>query len=121
MNYATTYGRLRRITEPTFGNHEWFNRRTGFLPYWRKVKGRAPRLYYSFKLAGWQFLDLNSEAAHGKGSAQLGWLRKQLAAARAPAGSPSGTGRATARAPCTATPRTQLPSGTPCGATPAWC
>ena len=26
VNYATTYGRLRRITEPTFGSHEWFNR-----------------------------------------------------------------------------------------------
>lgn len=81
VNYATTYGPLRRVTEPTFGNHEWFNRRTGFLPYWRKVKGHTQRSYYSFKLAGWQFLDLNSEAAHGKGSAQLTWLRKQVAAA----------------------------------------
>jgi Calcineurin-like phosphoesterase len=78
-NYATTYGRLRKITEPTPGNHEWGNRRTGYLPYWRKVKGHAQRSYYSFGLAGWRFLDLNSETAHGKGSAQLAWLRKQLA------------------------------------------
>jgi hypothetical protein len=78
-NYATTYGRLRRITEPTPGNHDYGNRKSGYVPYWRKAKGHGQRGYYSFGLAGWRFLDLNSEGAHGNRSAQLGWLRKQVA------------------------------------------
>lgn len=78
VNYAPTYGRLRFITEPTFGNHEWFNRRTGFQAYWRKVKGHRQPSYYAFTIAGWRLLDLNSEDAHGKGSPQLAWLRKQV-------------------------------------------
>jgi hypothetical protein len=80
VNYGSTYGRLRAITEPTPGNHEWFNRGQGYFPYWRKAKGRAQRSYYSFTIQGWQFLDLNSEGAHGTSSAQLKWLRKQVAA-----------------------------------------
>jgi hypothetical protein len=80
-NYGPTYGRLRRITEPTSGNHDWGNRRSGYLRYWRKAKSHKPPSYYSFKLGGWEFLDLNSEAPHGKSSAQLGWLRKRLRSA----------------------------------------
>ena len=80
VNYGSTYGRLRAITEPTPGNHEWFNRKKGYFPYWRKAKGRTQPSYYSVQIQGWQFLDLNSEAPHGKGSAQLAWLRKQVAA-----------------------------------------
>jgi hypothetical protein len=78
--YAPAYGRLRRITEATPGNHDWPNRRSGFLSYWKAAKGRTQRAYYSFSVAGWRFLNLNSEAPHGEASAQLVWLRKQLAA-----------------------------------------
>jgi hypothetical protein len=80
-NYASTYGRLRRITEPTPGNHEWGNRRRGYLRYWRAVKGRRQPSYYSFRLAGWEFLNLNSETAHQEGSPQLLWLHQRLAQA----------------------------------------
>jgi hypothetical protein len=76
--YAPTYGRLRKLTDATSGNHDWPNRRLGFLPYWQAARGRAQRPYYSFRLAGWRFLDLNSEAPHGAGSSQLSWLRGQL-------------------------------------------
>jgi hypothetical protein len=76
--YATTYGALRTITDPTPGNHDWPRRRLGYLPYWKAARGRPQRSYYAFSIAGWRFLDLNSEAPHAKGSAQLGWLRGQL-------------------------------------------
>ncbi|HEX2231963.1 MAG TPA: metallophosphoesterase [Thermoleophilaceae bacterium] len=77
-NYEPSYGRLKRITEPTSGNHDWPNRHTGYLPYWRRAKGRPQRYWYSFRLGGWQVLSLNSEAAHGAGSPQLRWLRERL-------------------------------------------
>jgi hypothetical protein len=78
--YSTTYGRLRRLTEATPGNHDWPNRRAGYVPYWKAARGRTQPSYYAFSLAGWRFLDLNSEASHGSGSFQLAWLRGQLKA-----------------------------------------
>ena len=79
-NYEPSYGRLKGITSPTPGNHEWGNRRTGYLPYWRRAKGRPQPYWYSFRLAGWQILSLNSEAPHSAGSEQLRWLRGRIRA-----------------------------------------
>lgn len=79
-NYEPSYGRLKRITEPTSGNHDWANRRTGYLPYWRRAKGRPQPYWYSFRLGGWQILNLNSEAPHSAGSPQLRWLRERIRA-----------------------------------------
>jgi hypothetical protein len=80
VNYGRTYGRLRKVTEPTSGNHDYANRRSGYLPYWRKVKGHPQPLYYSLKVAGWEILSLNSEAPHGRGSRQMAWLHKKVRA-----------------------------------------
>jgi calcineurin-like phosphoesterase family protein len=77
-NYEPSYGRLKRITEPTPGNHDWTNRNSGYLPYWRRAKGRPQPWWYSFRLGGWQILNLNSEAPHHAGSEQLRWLRGRL-------------------------------------------
>jgi len=77
-NYSSVYGALNRITAPTPGNHEWGNRRTGYLPYWRRVKGRSQPGYYRFRLAGWDLLSLNSETAHGRGSRQQRWLTRAV-------------------------------------------
>lgn len=73
-NYSPAYGALNRITAPTPGNHEWGNRRTGYLPYWRRAKGRRQPSYYRFRLAGWEVLSLNSEMSHRRGSRQQRWL-----------------------------------------------
>jgi hypothetical protein len=78
-NYAPVYGRLAPNTWPTAGNHEWANRPTGYVPYWRR-HGRA-RPWYRLKLAGWELIDLNSQAPHGRGSKQLRWLGRVLARA----------------------------------------
>jgi Calcineurin-like phosphoesterase len=77
-NFAGVYAELAEITEPTPGNHEWGRRREGYFPYWAGVKGRRQPPWYRFRLAGWEILGLNSEAAHGPGSRQLGWLRRRL-------------------------------------------
>ena len=77
-NYTSVYGALNPITAPTPGNHEWGNRRTGYLPYWRRAKRRRQPSYYRFALAGWDVLSLNSETAHGRGSRQQRWLARAV-------------------------------------------
>ncbi len=77
-HYATVYGVLAPRTAPTPGNHDWGHHTEGYDPYWKGVTGKSPPAYYSFTLAGWQFLSLNSEAPLGPGSAQLAWLERQV-------------------------------------------
>ena len=77
-NYDPVYGALAARTAPTLGNHEWGNRATGYFPYWKEKLGRTLDPWYSFDLAGWRFLSLNSEARHGRGSPQLRWLARRL-------------------------------------------
>ena len=78
-HYRPLYGRLARRTAPTPGNHEWPNHRRGYDVYWRSVTGRTPPRWSSFRIAGWEFLDLNSEVPHGARSPQVRWLRRRLA------------------------------------------
>jgi len=80
-NYETSFGRFKSLTSPTPGNHEWDNRATGYDPYWGSL---APQTngghYYSFDLAGWHIVSLNSEELDpGLGAAQTAWLRADLA------------------------------------------
>ena len=77
--YDPLYGSLAGITEPTPGNHEWGNRLSGYYPYWRAKKGHSQPPWSSVRVAGWELLDLNSEAAHGAGSRQLRWLDRAVA------------------------------------------
>ncbi len=81
--FGPLLGSLAAATAPTIGNHEWANRATGYQPFWRAALGSAPPPYYSFRLAGWQLLSLNSEAGHTSGSAQAKWLSRRLAKTRA--------------------------------------
>jgi hypothetical protein len=78
--YGPLYGSLAGITEPTPGNHEWANRFSGYYDYWRAKKGRSQPPWSKVGIAGWELLNLNSEAAHGRGSRQLRWLGRALAA-----------------------------------------
>jgi hypothetical protein len=79
-SYDPLYGSLAGITEPTPGNHEWGNRFSGYYPYWRAKKGGMQPPWSSVQTAGWELLNLNSQAAHGPGSPQLRWLERTLAA-----------------------------------------
>lgn len=80
-NYDAIYGRFGSIAEPTPGNHEWPTHAEGYDPYWKGVTGSEQPHYYSFRLAGWQVLSLNSEELADDGSTQLEWLRGQLGTA----------------------------------------
>jgi hypothetical protein len=79
-NYETSFGRLKAKTAPTPGNHEWDRHTEGYDPYWGPgVMQPDGGHYYSFDLAGWHFISLNSEEPSGSGTAQLAWLRSDLA------------------------------------------
>jgi Calcineurin-like phosphoesterase len=76
--YHPRFGRLAGITLPTIGNHEWANRFRGYYRYWEARKGHRQPPWSKIRIAGWAILDLNSEASHGRGSAQVKWLERAL-------------------------------------------
>jgi hypothetical protein len=75
-NYDPVYGALTPITWPTAGNHDWGNRATGYLPYWRRYGRGQP--WYRFNLGGWELVNLNSEEPHEPDTRQLRWLNRVL-------------------------------------------
>jgi hypothetical protein len=78
--YHPSFGRFKRITSPTPGNHEWPNRATGYYPYWGPLAHRQPGggYWYSFELGGWHIVSLSSMQDARTGSAQAEWLRRDL-------------------------------------------
>ena len=80
--YHPRFGPLAGITMPTLGNHEWRNRFTRLLPVLGRQKGHKQPPWSKRTIAGWQILDLNSQAPHGTSSPQVSWLESTLAGAR---------------------------------------
>ncbi len=78
--YDPTWGRFKAKTLPTPGNHEY--RTPSARGYFRYFGGAAAphgRSYYSADLGTWHLISLNSNIAHGSASAQLRWLRSDVA------------------------------------------
>jgi hypothetical protein len=86
-SYGRSYGRLRSVTRPVVGNHEYLT--SGAAGYWDYFGTRAgPRGkgWYSFTAGAWHVVALNSNCTKvscATGSEQLTWLRADLAAHRA--------------------------------------
>jgi acid phosphatase type 7 len=79
--YQPTWGRHKDRTRPAPGNHDYRTDDGG--PYYRYFganAGPAGRGYYSYELAGWHIISLNSNVNMALGSAQERWLRADLAA-----------------------------------------
>ena len=78
--YEPSFGRFKAITAPTPGNHEWGNRAVGYDAYWGS-QGMQPggAHYYSFDVAGWHIVSLNSQEDTSSTSPQVAWLRQDLA------------------------------------------
>jgi hypothetical protein len=78
-HYAPTYGRLRDVTNPVVGNHEYYTpEAAGYFSYWDNIPS-----YYSYDSGGWHFVALNTAASSDDlqpGSAQYEWLATDLAA-----------------------------------------
>ncbi len=83
--YDPTWGRVKAITHPVPGNHEYETpRASGYYGYFGSAAGDPSRGYYSYDLASWHIVALNSNCPDvggcGPGSPQERWLRADLAA-----------------------------------------
>ena len=79
--YAPTWGRHKARTRPSPGNHEYETAgATGYYHYFGALAGDSGVGYYSYDLAGWHIIALNSNVAMTAGSAEETWLRADLAA-----------------------------------------
>lgn len=82
--YDRTWGRHKSRTYATPGNHDYES--PGAAPYFEYFGERAgpPGFgYYSYDLASWHIISLNSQVPMGEGSEQLAWLRGDLHRSRA--------------------------------------
>jgi hypothetical protein len=84
--YDPSWGRHKARTKPTPGNHEYRTADAGgYFRYFGAAAGDPEKGYYSYDLGDWHIvvLNTNSNCADircGTGSAQLAWLRDDLAA-----------------------------------------
>jgi hypothetical protein len=83
--YDKTWGRFKSISHPVPGNHEYGSPGArGYFSYFGDAAGNPDEGWYSFDLAGWHIVALNSECDHvngcGQGSLQQRWLEADLAA-----------------------------------------
>ena len=79
---SSYFGRLRSVTNPTVGNHEYEGGvAPGYFDYWDNVPH-----YYSFDANGWHIINLDSTSQFDQvspGSPQYSWLDGDLAASSA--------------------------------------
>jgi 3',5'-cyclic AMP phosphodiesterase CpdA len=79
-SYAKSWGKLRGITFPVPGNHEY--RTKGASGYYKYFADRQPGKpgYYAFNLRKWRVYALNSNCSAIKCSTEYKWLKKDLEA-----------------------------------------
>ena len=84
-SYGRSWGQFRAITYPAIGNHEYLTRQArGYFEYFGQRAGNQNQGWYSYDLATWHVIVLNSECQYiggcGTGSPQERWLTADLAA-----------------------------------------
>jgi acid phosphatase type 7 len=91
-SYDQSWGRVKAITYPAPGNHEYqlaggygcAAGAQGYFTYWGTAAGDPSRGYYSFDIGPWHLVSLNSNCDEvggcGPGSPEERWLRADLAA-----------------------------------------
>ena len=82
--YDPTWGRHKSRTRPVPGNHEYETPgATPYFDYFGFNAGPSGLGYYSFDLGtAWHAVALNSNGAVGSSSAQVAWLRADLASSQ---------------------------------------
>jgi hypothetical protein len=83
--YDPTWGRFKERTRPIPGNHDYGPEgASAYFDYFGDAAGDPDKGYYSYDLGSWHLVALNSTCKQiggcGEGSAQLEWLRRELAA-----------------------------------------
>ncbi len=83
--YEPTWGRHKTRTRPSPGNHDYRNADgADYYAYFGALAGPPGLGYYSYDLAGWHIVSLNSNISMSEGSPQEQWLRADLALHPAP-------------------------------------
>lgn len=78
--YDPTWGRHKGRTRPAPGNHEYETAGArAYFDYFGPSAGPPGVGYYSFEVGPWHVVSMNSNVPAGEGSAQLQWLRDDLA------------------------------------------
>jgi hypothetical protein len=82
--FDRSWGRMRSIIHPAAGNHEYdTGRGAAYFDFFGAAAGRRDQGWYSLELGAWHVIALNSNCDEvggcGEGSAQLAWLRADLA------------------------------------------
>ena len=84
LSYDPTWGRVKAITHPVVGNHEYLTPLAdGYFGYFGAAAGLPAKGYYSFNLGAWHVVVLNGNCGivHCRaGSRQEQWLRADLLA-----------------------------------------
>jgi hypothetical protein len=87
-SYDPSWGRLKSITRPVPGNHEYGTAgAAGYYQYFGSAAGDPAKGYYSSDLGAWHLIALNSNCGPvggcGPGSPQEQWLKADLASTQA--------------------------------------
>lgn len=82
-SYDPTWGRLKDITRPAVGNHEYLTKSAaGYYQYFAAAAGDPKKGYYSYDLGAWHIIVVNSNCSQvggcSKGSPQETWLSSDL-------------------------------------------
>jgi hypothetical protein len=95
QSYALSWGRVKSITHPAVGNHEYLTSggtgcdpsnagAAGYFKYFGAAAGDPKKGYYSLTIGAWHVVALNSNCSNvggcGSTSAQYKWLQADLAA-----------------------------------------
>ena len=83
-SYEPSWGRLKAITRPAPGNHEYLTTdAAGYFAYFGAAAGPPGLGYYSFDLGAWHIVSLNANCTFvggcGGASPEVRWLRRDLA------------------------------------------
>ena len=84
-SYQPSWGRLKAITHPAVGNHEYGSPgATPYFQYFGPAAGDPGKGYYSYELGSWHLIAINSNCTQiggcAAGSPEELWLRADLAA-----------------------------------------
>jgi hypothetical protein len=78
--YDPSWGKLKARTRPVPGNHDYATAGArGYFGYFGASAGDPSTGYYSYDLGAWHVIVLNSEVDTGANSAQVNWLREDMA------------------------------------------
>lgn len=79
--YDPAWGRHKARTRPVPGNHDYVTPgAAGYFGYFGESAGAPTKGYYSYDVGAWHIIVLNSEIDAQPDSAQVQWLRADLAA-----------------------------------------